>query len=58
VPGHQLAQQHQVTEHVQVAVHGLGVDHQTFGQLRHVEQAALQMGQHGPQATQGLGRQA
>jgi len=53
MPGGQAADQHQIGQDVDVAGHGLPADRERRGQLRVVEQTTLDMGQHGPQATQG-----
>ena len=54
MPGGQTPHQQQVDEQVYVARRGLAVDPQIACQLRQVERLTLMMGEHGPEAPQGL----
>ena len=52
MPGRQTAHQHEVTQDVDITRHCLPADAKRCSQLRLVQQAALHMGEHGPQTAQ------
>src|SRR3989338_10505071 len=58
MPWRQAAHEQQVNEQIEIACCGFGINAKVAGELGGVEQTALMVGKHAPEAAQGFGSDA